>query len=107
MAVTWQFRDSILVVTLVGKYTFDDPIQVVTDAMSNPQFRAGTSLLIDAQRSGTGRSSEQFRAWASQPHQYSLAKMAGIHLNLQNLTLEIFTDFEQAICWLAANGGRK
>jgi hypothetical protein len=120
MAVTWQFRDSVLVLTLVGKYTFEEPIQAVTNAMSNPQFRAGASLLIDAQRSETRRSSEEFRARAhwmaslvsqgmsprcamvisSRPHQYGLARMAGIYLDLQNMTLEIFANFEEAVGWL-------
>jgi hypothetical protein len=122
MAVTWQFRGSVLVVTLVGNYTFEEPVQAVTDAMSKPQFRVGTSLLIDARRSQTSRSSEEFRARAhwmatlvpqglsprcamvisSRPYQYGLARMAGIHLDLQSLILEIFTDFEEAMRWLTA-----
>jgi hypothetical protein len=122
MAVTWQFRGSVLVLTLVGKYTFEEPIQAVTDAIGNPQFRAGTSLLIDARRSETRRSSEEFRARAywmaslvsqgisrrfaivinSQPHQYGLARMAGIYLDLQEMTLEIFSDLEEAMRWLMA-----
>jgi hypothetical protein len=107
----------------VGKYPFEEPVRAVTDAMSNPQFQAGTSLLIDARRSETSRSSEEFRARAnwmaslvphglsrrcaldisSKLHQYGLARMAGIHLDLQNMSLEIFTDFEEAMRLLKAN----
>jgi hypothetical protein len=101
--------NSVLVVTLVGKYAFEEPVLAVTNAMSNPQFHTGTSLLIDARRSETSRSSEDFRARAywmaslvpqgishrcamvvsSEPQQYGLARMAGIHLDLQDMILEI------------------
>jgi hypothetical protein len=117
MPVTWEFRDSVLVVRLVGKYDFEEPIQAVNDAMSSPQFRAGTSLIVDARRSEARRSSEELRARAhwmaslvpqgmsprfaivisSKPHHYGLARLASIHLDLQNMTLEIFADFEEAM----------
>jgi hypothetical protein len=47
-AVTWQFRDSVLVITPVGKYSFEEKIQAVTDALGSPQFHASTLLLIDS-----------------------------------------------------------
>jgi hypothetical protein len=78
------------------------------------------SLLIDARRSTARRSAEQFRersAWmaslrtqglsprcaiviSSEPHQYGLARMAGTYLEFQNMTLEIFTDLDEALQWL-------
>ena len=126
MAITWQFRDSVLVITLVGKYAFEEKIQAVTDAMGNPQFHLGTSLLIDSRKSEAKRSAEDVRAGAhwiaslvpqgisprcaivisSQIHQYGLARMLGIHLDLQGLILEIFTDFEEAMCWLTAKAAQ-
>ena len=120
MPVTWTFRSSILVVTLAGEYSFEDPQEAVTAAMQDPQFQPGTSLLIDARLSKTPRSSEEFRGralWMASlvarglsprcamvvtpaAHQYGLARMAGIHLDLQGLTLEIFVNLEEAINWL-------
>jgi hypothetical protein len=120
MPVTWTFRSSVLVVTLAGEYSFEEPAEAVTSAMQDPRFQPGTSLLIDARLSKTHRSSEEFRGrslWMasllskglsprcamvvnSAAHQYGLARMAGIYLDLQGMTLEIFTDLEEAIDWL-------
>jgi hypothetical protein len=120
MPVTWTFRDSILVVTLVGEYGFEDPVDAVNTAIEDPRFRPGTSLLIDARLSTTRRSSEEFRGrslWmasllakglsprcaiivSSAVHQYGMARMAGIYLDLQSMTLEIFNNLEEAMDWL-------
>jgi hypothetical protein len=121
MPVTWTFRDSVLVVTLVGKYAFEEPADAVHAAIEDPRFQRGTSLLIDARLSTTRRSSEEFRGrslWMaslvakglsprcaivvnSAMHQYGMARMAGIYLDLQGMTLEIFNDLEKAMDWLS------
>ncbi|HEY7390288.1 MAG TPA: hypothetical protein VH640_17355 [Bryobacteraceae bacterium] len=120
MPVTWTFQDSILVLTLVGEYTFEEPVDAVNTAIEDPRFRRGTSLLIDARQSTTRRSSEEFRGrsvWmasllakglsprcaivvSSAVHQYGMARMAGIYLDLQGMTLEIFTELAEALDWL-------
>jgi hypothetical protein len=120
MPVTWTFRDSVLVVTLVGEYAFEEPADAVNTAIEDPRFRWGTLLLIDARLSTTRRSSEEFRGRAlwmasllakglsprcaivvsSAVHQYGMARMAGIYLDLQGMTLEIFNDLEEAMDWL-------
>jgi hypothetical protein len=120
MPVTWTFRDSILVVTLVGEYAFEEPVNAVNTAIEDPGFRRGTLLLIDARQSTTRRSSEEFRGrslWmasllakglsprcaivvSSAVHQYGMARMAGIYLDLQGMTLEIFADLAEATDWL-------
>ena len=122
MPATWQFRDSVLVVTLGGEYAFEDPIRAVTDAMNNPRFHPGISLLIDAHESKARPSADDIRVranWITSlvprgvsrrcavvvstlPHHYGLARMLGIHLDLQNIALEIFTGFEEAMRWLTA-----
>jgi len=114
------------VITLVGKYSFEEPIQAVTDAIGDPQFHPGTSLLFDSRKSEAKRSAEDVRARAhwmvslvpqgisarfaivisSQLHQYGLARMLGIHLDLQGLILGIFTDFEEAMRWLTAKAAQ-
>jgi hypothetical protein len=121
MPVGWALQDCVLVLTLAGEYSFEEPAQAVATAMANPRFRTGTSLLIDARLSKTRRSSEEFRArslWmaslmpgglsshcaivvSSELHQYGLARMASIYLDLRGMALEIFTDLKPAIHWLS------
>jgi len=125
MPVTWEIRGSVLVVTLVGDYGFYEPVAAITKAMLDPQFQAGTSLLIDARLSRISRSSEEFRersVWmaslkakglsarcaiviSGEPHQFGMARMASIHLDLRGMELEIFTDLNEAERWLSKGGG--
>jgi hypothetical protein len=124
MPVTWEIRDTILVLTLVGDYHFQEPVEAVVTAVANPQFRPGGSLLIDARLSTSNRTSEDFRERArwmrslrdrgvlsrfaivisAQPHQFGLARMAATHLDTKGLDLEIFADMEEALSWLKSPG---
>jgi hypothetical protein len=96
MPVNWEIRNSVVILTLAGHYSFEEPVQAVTDAMAAPRFQVGMALLIDARRSTISRSSDEFRerAWwmasltskglsarsaiviSSEPHQFGLARMA-------------------------------
>jgi hypothetical protein len=82
------------------------------------------ALLIDARRSTISRSSDEFRerAWwmaslaskglstrsaiviSSEPHQFGLARMADIHLDIKGLELELFTDLDDGLHWLERAG---
>jgi hypothetical protein len=124
MPVNWEIRNSVVIVTLTGHYSFQEPVQAVTEAMAAPRFRAGMALLIDARCSTSSRSSDEFRerAWwmaslaskglstrfaiviNSEPHQFGLARMAEIHLDIKGLELEIFTDLDDALQWLERAG---
>jgi hypothetical protein len=124
MPVSWEIRGSILIVALVGDYSFDEPVQAVTSAISDPNFHPGTSLLIDARLSKTNRNSEDFRERAiwmntlrekglssrfamvisSHTHQFGMARMAATHLDLTGLELEIFKDMDEALLWLSRAG---
>jgi hypothetical protein len=126
MPVKWEIRGSVLVVKLVGDYGFNEPVQAVSEAMADPQFQAGTPLLIDARLSKTSRSSEEFRERAQwmaslqpkglssrcamvisgQPHQLGMARMAAAHLDLRGMELEIFTDLDKALQWLSNGNAR-
>ena len=121
MSVSWQIRGSILVVTLAGDYSFDEPVHAVTAALADPHFQPGTSLLIDARLSKTSRNSEDFRErarWMAtlrdkgfssrfailinfQLHQLGMARMAAAHLDLKGLELEIFTEMDEALQWVS------
>jgi len=120
MPVTWEIRDRLLILHLIGHYDYDAPINAVTDAMLDPGFQPGTMLLIDARFTGTRRSSEEFRERAiwmaslqskglaprsaivinSQPHQFGVARMAATHVEIQNMETQIFTDMDAAASWL-------
>ena len=121
MAVTWEIRGLVLIVTLVGDYAFDEPVRAVTEALADAQFRPGTSLLVDARLSHTRRSSEEFRTrakWvaslaskglssrcaivvAPEPHQIGMARMVATHHEIQGLEMSIFNDLEEALRWLS------
>jgi|SRR5579871_1571811 len=121
MPVVCEIRDSILLLTLIGEYTFAEPMRAITDAMADVRFRPGSPLLIDARLSKTSRSSEEFRERATwmaslrekglgsrcaivvnaEPHQFGMARMAGTHLDLQGMEVEIFTELQHAFGWLA------
>jgi hypothetical protein len=120
VAVTWALRADVLVVTLEGEYSFEEPIRAVAAAMADPKFKPGTSLLIDARLSKTRRSSDEFRArslWMaslldgglscrcaivvnSELHQYGMARMAGALLDFHGMVLEIFADMDAALNFL-------
>lgn len=121
MPVTWEIRGRVLIVNLVGEYTFDEPVQAVMKALADTYFKAGTSLLVDTRLSRAKRSSEDFRQralWvaslqssgisarcaiviAPELHQFGVARMAATHHEIQGLEMTIFSDREEAFRWLS------
>jgi len=121
MPVTWEIRNSVLIVTLIGYYALDEPMQAVTDALADSRFRTGMSLLIDARSSLVNPSSEAVRARAksiaslrssgfssrcaivvgSEPHQYGIGRMEATYLEIEGLEVKIFTDLGEAWGWLS------
>jgi hypothetical protein len=121
MPVTWEIRNGVLIVTLIGNYSFDEPIQAVAAAMADPGFRVGMSLLIDVRLSLVNPSSEATRKRAhwmaslhssgfssryaivvsAQPHQYGIGRMLATYLELEGLEMRIFTDLGEAWRWLS------
>ena len=121
MPVRWEIRGQVLIVTLVGDYSFEEPALAVKEAIADSGFQTGTSLLIDTRLSQTSRSSEEFRERAKwlaslqdkglssrcavvigpEPHQFGMARMAATHHDLQGLEMEIFTDLDEAFRWLS------
>ena len=123
MPVSWEIRSSILIVTLVGECGVDIT-KAFDEAMADPRFRAGTSLLLDVRRSADNPSSEEFRRRTEllarrtarglatrvailigpKPHQYGLARMASVHSETNGIELEIFTEMDEALEWLERAG---
>ena len=124
MPVTWEIRNRVLIVNLVGDYAFDEPVQAVNEGLLDPQFRPGTSLLIDARLAHAHRTSEDMRRraeWVAslqprgissrcaivirpQPNQFGVARMARTHHEMAGLEMDIFTDFNEALSWLSTGG---
>jgi len=120
MSVTWEIRDRILVVTLVGECG-EQTSTTISAAVSDPKFQPGTSLLLDVRRCTDNPSAGEFRDWAArlaarrrsglasrcalvigpQTLQFGLARMAAAYLDLQGMELEIFQNLEAAFAWLS------
>jgi hypothetical protein len=119
MAVTWEFRDSVLVLKNLG-YGGQGTVAAVTEAISDPNFRPGLSLLFDMRMATDNPSSAEMRSRAKflasllplgishrcalvvgpRPRQYGIARMEAAHLEFQGLELEVFRDEEEALLWL-------
>ena len=118
MPATWEFRGSVLVVTLAGKCK-EEATTAINEAMADPAFKPGTSLLLDVRRA-TDPTPDELRRRAkslgSRPakglssrcaigvgpkaHQFGLGRMAAIYSDSYGMQVEIFTDLDEAICWL-------
>ena len=127
MPVAWEFRDQLLVVTLIGDYDFEAPKRAVLEAVVDPAFQVGTMLVVDARLSTARRSSDDFRERAvwmaslkdrgfterfalvinSQPHQFGMARMAAVHIEMRGMQLGIFTEVESASQWLLGRASSK
>jgi hypothetical protein len=120
MPVTWEIRDRILVITIVG-YAGEEPRAVIMEAIASPQFRPGTSVLFDVRQSTDNSTSDELRSRAQwlatlqakgmasrcaivvgpKAFQYGLARMAATHVEFQGMQLEIFQDMDEAERWLS------
>jgi hypothetical protein len=124
MPVTWEIRDRVLIVTLVRDWSRYGPAEAITEAMSSPHFEPGTSLLFDVRLSEVNPSGEEVRSrsqWLAglmargmssrcaivispRVHQYGIARVASVYSDLQGMTVEIFSDLNQALLWLRTEG---
>lgn len=120
MAVTWEILHSVLVLTSSG-YGGRGTVAALTEAISDPRFRPGLSLLFDMRLATDNPSSAEMRSRAKflaslrplgishrcaqvvgpRPHQYGLARMEAAHLEFQGMELEVFSDVNEALMWLA------
>src|SRR5262252_3861775 len=109
MPVTWELKDAILIVTLSGN-AGEEPANAILEAMADPRFRPGTSLLLDVRLAKDSPASADMRrraAWVAsllprglnwrcamvigpKVHQYGLARMAATHLEFEGMEMEIF-----------------
>jgi len=119
MAVTWEIFNSILVLTSTG-FGGQGTAAALTEAISDPRFRPGLSLLMDRRLATDDASSAEMRSRAKflasllplgishrcalvagpRPHQYGIARMEAAHLEFQGMEMEVFCDVDEALLWL-------
>jgi hypothetical protein len=88
--------------------------------MNDPAFKVGTSLLLEVRACSVLPSSDELRQRAisladrqrkglssrcavvigRSTFDYGVARMASTHADIQGVTMEIFTDFDEALHWL-------
>jgi hypothetical protein len=121
--VSWEIRDSILIVTLYG-VAGEEPDCAVLAAIADGRFRPGTPLLLDFRQLTENPTAAEVRRRASRlarfqqqglsgrcamvvgpkVHHYGLARMAAIHMELEGMQVQIFQDTNAAKLWLLAAG---
>ncbi len=119
MAVSWEIRGSLLILTLSGNCE-DELVNAILMAIEDPRFAPEKSLLFDARLWAGHPTSTDFQQRASwlaslradgiarrcaivvgaKPHQYGLARMAATYLDFEDMEMEIFKEMESAIEWL-------
>ena len=117
--VTWEIQDSLLVLTTAG-FGGQETQFALSQAVSDPAFRPGLSLLCDLRLEIDDPSWEEMRARAKFVasllplgisrrcalviglHQYGIARMEAAHLEFEGMEPEVFRDFDEARAWLAS-----
>ena len=125
MPVSWEIRSHVLIVTTIEDWSGGGPASAIEQAMADPQFRPGTSLVMDVRRSRMNPSAtevmERSKWLASlrskglsgrlaivvgpQAYQFGVARMAQVYMQIAEMEVKIFTELEEALGWLAAENG--
>lgn len=119
MPLTWEIRESVLVVTFIGDYTFLEAQQAVNEGLMQLAGRSGVSLLLDARSSQANLSAEEIRErayWVAslrargifhcavvlneQLHRYGMARMFQTRAEMQGIGMRLFHNMEEALAWL-------
>ena len=121
MPVAWEFRGSVLWLSIIAIVTNQEIEQAISDALANAPYRSDLRLLWDARRTQTPLSSTDM-AWrfdlVSSLAERGLVSRAALLLVSQDRALfelsrleipkalaalpcEVFADASQALAWLA------
>ena len=118
--VSWELRESLLVVTLSGAYRFAEGQRAVDEALARPEFRKGTCLLMDARESLANPPADEVRVRAewlatlparglsprmavvtgAQLFRYGLTRMLSSYAEHKGVELATFPSLEAAEDWL-------
>ena len=125
MPVSWEIRDSVLIVSVIEDWSGRGPATAIAEAMTDPAFKPGMSLLLDVRQSSMNPSGEEVRSgaeWLSalstkglskhlavvvgtKAYQMGVARMAQFFLGNREMDLQVFTDMEVAIRWVSGPKG--
>lgn len=121
MPVSWEWRDSVLLVTTIGRYANQELADAFVKMSADTRFVRGTPVVFDArrseaeltkgdidwrvasfadslQRAGFGPKLA-FVLTKDEPHRYGIARMVQALSQLQGFDTQIFGDVEAALCW--------
>jgi len=115
--VTWEIQDSLLVLTTAG-FGGRETQFALSQAVSDPAFRPGLSLLRDLRLEIDDPSWDEMPSRAKFVasllplgisrrcalviglHQYGIARVEAAHLEFEGMEPEVFRDFDEARAWL-------
>jgi hypothetical protein len=120
MAVVWEFKGDILIVSLVAECGGHALRSAIETATTDAEFKPSTSLLLDLRFCTDVPSADEFRGQAkflaahtrkglshqcaivvrAKPVDYGLARMASLYAELEGIGMEVFTNMEQGLRWL-------
>jgi hypothetical protein len=124
MPVSWEIRGNVVIVTVTADWERGGAETAILEALADPSFLPGSSLLLDVRRARTSPTAEEvsFRAdWMAslrnkglsrrcaivvgpKAHQFGIARMAQARMDIRDMELQIFRDPEEALRWLSESG---
>ena len=120
MPVSYRIDDGILRLVNEGKYSLDEFLDVLTEALAAPDRPDPCFLLIDLRTSTESRTQEEILKLADalaarkpplasrcatvveRKHHFGLARMLSAHLALRGMDYGVFHDDDEAVAWLRA-----
>ena len=108
------------VVVMKGRYSLDEFLAVLSDALQAAECPESCALLIDLRGSTESRTQDEIlrladalvarkpplgprcAAVVERAHHYGLGRMLSAHLALRGIDYGVFHDFEEAVTWLRA-----
>ena len=124
MPISYEFRDEILVVRIMGDYESADFTRTIAQGYTDPRFLRTTPILIDARESESSITGDEMQRikrriigqlpaghegkWAmvtrTDPLRYGIGRMAGLVMESMGVPAVIFTDIEEARIFLRSGG---
>lgn len=120
MPVSYRIEDGILRLVNEGRYSLDDFLSVLSDALEASDCPQPCPLLIDLRTSTESRTQEEIlrladalgalkpplgsrcAAVVERTHHYGLGRMLSAHLALRGIDYGVFHEHDEAVAWLRA-----
>ena len=120
MPVSYRIEDGILRLVNEGRYSVDEFLTVLSEALESSACPRPCPLLIDLRTSTESRTQEEIlrladalsarkpplgprcAAVVQRAHHYGLGRMLSAHLALRGIDYGVFHDYDEALVWLRA-----